>query len=112
MEANTDTRMAERRKHPRCTLFRAISLLQGNQELVHGRTVNISKRGAYFITTSAASELEVGRRLHMEIGIPRLTNGSIDLVPIGARATICRLERFNGEWGVAVYFDRDMDVGF
>jgi len=72
--------------------------------------LNVSRRGAYFITADDPRELEVGRRFHTEIGVPRAASGSLHLVPVSGWATVCRLERMNGEQGVAVRFDRDMEL--
>ncbi len=111
MKIGVDAGIRERRKYPRRTLFRAITLSEGGLEVARGRTLNISRRGAYFIS-SAGEELDVSRRFRAEIGVPRHTEGIFTLVPVVARATVCRREKLNGEWGVALYFQLEVDVGF
>jgi len=80
--------------------------------VARGRTLNISSQGAYLITVGEARELAVGRRFHTEIGMPRMESGGLELVPVKSHATVRRLENLEGEWGIALQFDGDLEVGF
>jgi len=98
----------ERRENRRFKFSWPIWVLQNEEELAHGKTANISRRGAYFRSRLPAS-VEPGMTVSVKIGVPGSEGSTCSLHTIGGKARVVRLEEGDEECGIALHFSEDLD---
>ena len=97
----------ERRGSKRLKLSWPIWLLQNDEELVRGRTENISRSGAYFRSVVPGA-VETGMTVSVRIGV--LTDDGAGTSPhtITGDARVVRLKEEEEGCGIALHFREDL----
>ncbi|HUW57661.1 MAG TPA: PilZ domain-containing protein [Planctomycetota bacterium] len=97
----------ERRGRPRFKLSWPIWLLRNDQELAHGRTDNISRSGAYFLS-AVPGAVEPGMTVSVRIGVSGETGADAPEQTITGDAHVVRLEEEEGGRGIALHFSQEL----
>ena len=98
----------ERRGSQRFNLSWPISVLRGEQEVAHGKTSNISRGGAYFLS-DAGAPLETGMTVAVRIGVPSGEESAASPDTITGEARVVRLEKDDAGCGIALHFGETVD---